>query len=203
MNTQPTIRLIRDMDYAGALAVYTPYVLETVITFEYDVPSLDEFTKRLSTIAKHYPVLVFEVEGRVVAYCYGSIHRVKTAYQWSVESTIYITEAYHHKGLATILYTALFDILRLQGFINVYAGISVPEGKSDKFHPKFGFNYIGVFPKIGYKHGSWHDLKWYEYILSERIDNPPPPIPIIEIQDSEAVREILEKATAELQSKLQ
>jgi phosphinothricin acetyltransferase len=195
MNT-PTIRLIRDSDYAGVLAVYTPYVLDTVITFEYEVPTLDEFTKRLSTIAKYYPVLVCEVDGDIVAYCYGSIHRVKTAYQWSVESTIYIAEAYHHKGLAAIMYTCLFDILRLQGFINVYAGISVPDGKSDKFHPKFGFKYLGVFPKIGYKHGSWHDLKWYEYILSERIDNPPAPIPISEIWDSEAVREILVKANA-------
>ena len=200
---QPHIRLINDTDYAGALAVYTPYVLDTVITFEYDVPSLDEFTKRLSTIAQHYPVLVCEVDGKVVAYCYGSIHRVKTAYQWSVESTIYIAEEYHHKGLATILYTTLFDILRLQGFINVYAGISVPDGKSDKFHPKFGFKYLGVFPKIGYKHGSWHDLKWYEYILSERIDNPLTPIPISEIKESERVNGILERATEILQSKLQ
>jgi phosphinothricin acetyltransferase len=197
MNT-PTIRLIRDTDYAGALAVYAPYVLDTVITFEYEVPTLDEFTRRLSAIAKHYPVLVCEVDGDIVAYSYGSTHRVKTAYQWSVESTIYIAEAYHHKGLASILYTCLFDILRLQGFINVYAGISVPDGKSDKFHPKFGFKYLGVFPKIGYKHGSWHDLKWYEYILSEHIYNPPNPIPISEIQDSEAVREILEKANNEL-----
>ena len=203
MNTQPQIRLIRDSDYAGALGVYTPYVLDTVITFEYDVPTLDEFTTRLSNIAKHYPVLVCEVDGVIVAYCYGSIHRVKTAYQWSVESTIYIAEEYHHKGIAAILYTALFDILRLQGFINVYAGISVPDGKSDHFHRRFGFTYLGLFEKIGYKHGRWHDLLWFELILSERIDDPPPPIPIIEIQDSKAVKEILEKATEILQSKFQ
>jgi phosphinothricin acetyltransferase len=200
MNT-PTIRLIRDTDYAGALAVYTPYVLETVITFEYEVPSLDEFTKRLSIIARHYPVLVCEVDGAIVAYCYGSTHRVKTAYQWSVESTIYVAEAYHHKGIAAIMYTCLFDILRLQGFINVYAGVSVPKGQSDRFHHKYGFKELCTFEKIGYKHGLWHDLKWFEYILSERIDNPPAPIPISKIQDSEAVRRILGKANGEFQNK--
>jgi phosphinothricin acetyltransferase len=193
MNT-PTIRLIRDTDYAGALAVYTPYVLETVITFEYEVPSLDEFTKRLSIIARHYPVLVCEVDGAIVAYCYGSTHRVKTAYQWSVESTIYVAEAYHHKGIAAIMYTCLFDILRLQGFINVYAGISVPDGKSDKFHPKFGFKYLGVFPKIGYKHGSWHDLKWFEYVLAQRVDNPAVPVAIREMRDTKEVKEIIKNA---------
>ena len=146
MDAQPQIRLIRDTDYAGALAVYAPYVLHTAITFEYEVPTLDVFTERLSIIARHYPVLICEVDGKIVAYCYGSVHRVKTAYQWSVESTIYMAEEYHHKGIAAILYRCPFDILRLQGFINVYAGISVPDGKSDRFHPKFWFQIPGTLP---------------------------------------------------------
>ena len=200
MNTLPHIRLIRDSDYAGALAVYTPYVQHTAITFEYEVPSLEEFTKRLNTISQHYPCLVCECDGRIIAYCYGGIHRIKTAYQWSVESTIYVAESHHHKGIAAILYSALFDILRLQGFINVYAGISVPGGKSDKFHSRIGFNYLGVFPKIGYKFGKWHDLKWYEYILSERIYDPSAPIPITEIRDSGSISAILRIANEKLNS---
>jgi phosphinothricin acetyltransferase len=192
------IRFIEEPDYAGALAVYAPYVLHTAITFEYEVPSLEEFSSRVRTISKQYPYLVCESDGQIVAYCFGSIHRTKTAYRWSVESTIYMNEAYHHRGCADAMYRCLFDILKLQGFVNAYAGVSVPDGKSDKFHPKFGFKYLGCFPKIGFKHGKWHDLKWYEYNLAEHRDDLAAPVAITEIRDSEAVENILSKANERL-----
>ncbi|MCW3124362.1 MAG: phosphinothricin acetyltransferase [Bacteroidetes bacterium] len=196
------IRLITEADYPQVLAVYAPYALHTAITFEYDVPSLDEFSQRLRTISHLYPILVCEVEGTVAAYCYGSMHRFKTAYQWSVESTIYISEAYQNKGLGSILYSCLFDILRLQGFINVYAGVSVPRGQSDKFHHRFGFKELCVFEKIGYKHDQWHDLKWFEYGLSNHIDDPSAPVPIQTMQDNETVLEILDRETKRLHAAL-
>lgn len=194
MNNKPVIRFIRDSDHEGVLAVYAPYVLHTAITFEYEVPTLEEFSSRVRTISKHYPYLVCECDGQIVAYCYGSIHRVKTAYQWSVESTIYISEVYHHRGIADAMYRCLFEILKLQGFVNVYAGISVPDGKSDKFHSKFGFKYLGCFPKIGFKHGKWHDLKWYEYNLEEHRDDMAAPTPIIDIQYSGEVSDLIHRA---------
>ena len=196
------IRFISESDYQGVLEVYAPYVLHTAVTFDYDVPSLEDFSLRLSGISQRYPVLVCELDGQVAAYCYGGVHRAKMAYQWSVESTIYISEAYQGKGLGHIMYTALFDILRIQGFINVYAGVSVPKAQSEHFHLKYGFKPVGIFEKIGYKFGKWHDLSWFEYRLAEHTDVPALPIPITEIKEREDVLAILGNETDQLSKAL-
>ena len=196
------IRFITEADYQGALEVYALYVLHTAVTFDYEVPSLEDFSQKLYGISQRYPVLVCEIDGQVVAYCYGGAHRAKIAYQWSVESTIYISEAYHGKGLGHIMYTALFDILRLQGFINVYAGVSVPKAQSEHFHLKYGFKPVGVFEKIGYKFGQWHDLSWFEYRLVEHPDVPSLPITITEIKEREDVKAILRNETDRLNKAL-
>ena len=150
MNNSFEIRLVRDSDYAGMLAVYAPSVINTSITFDYEVPSLQEFTERINKISTHYPCLVCETGGVVVGYAYGSMHRFKTAYQWSTESTIYVDEKFHGLGVARVLYDALLSVLELQGFINVYAGVTLPNPKSEKFHLAMGFAEIAVFDKIGY-----------------------------------------------------
>jgi L-amino acid N-acyltransferase YncA len=194
MNNQFEIRLVEDTDFAGMLAVYAPSVINTAITFEYDVPSLDEYSERIKKIASHYPCLVCELNGEIAGYAYGSIHRVKTAYQWSVESTIYVGDRFHGKGVARVLYHALLSVLELQGFVNVYAGVTTPNPQSERFHLAMGFAEIAVFEKIGYKLGKWHDLKFFEMYLAEHSAQPVPPISIGEVCETEIFKEILDKA---------
>ena len=194
MNTLFNIRLAEPRDYAGMLAVYTPYVVETAITFEYDVPSLSEFAERISKITSHYPCLVCEAKDQIVGYTYGSVHRVKTAYQWSTESTIYIDKEFHGKGVARVLYDALLSVLELQGFVNVYAGVTVPNEKSEKFHAAMGFAEIALFDKIGYKLGNWHNLKFYEMYLREHPANPVPPVPITAVLNTVGFNDVIARA---------
>jgi L-amino acid N-acyltransferase YncA len=188
------IRLVEDGDYAGMLAVYAPSVINTPITFEYEVPSLEDYTERIKKIASHYPCLVCLHNGEIAGYAYGSVHRVKIAYQWSTESTIYVADKFHGTGIARALYHSLLSVLELQGFVNVYAGVTIPNAKSERFHLAMGFAEIGVFEKIGYKLGKWHDLKFFEMYLMEHSANPVPPVSIGEVKDSKEFKEIIAKA---------
>jgi L-amino acid N-acyltransferase YncA len=199
MENKLTMRLIKNDDSKGALDVYKPYVVSTAITFEYDVPSLDDFSTRVETIANEYPWLVCLKDDKIIGYAYASKHRYKTAYQWSPESTIYLSSDYHRKGIAKILYKTLFSILRLQGYVNVYAGVALPNIKSEEFHIALGFNKIGDFSKIGFKLGKWHDVRWFQLHLTEHIDNPQIPKSIKEIEKTSVFQTILANANAELE----
>jgi len=191
MSVDYTIRFIRPEDAASVLEVYKPYVLDTYITFEYKVPTLEEWQHKIEKIILKYPWLVCEVDGEIAGYAYGSMHRDRTAYQWSPESTVYLSEKYHRRGIARALYEKLFAIMKLQGYINVFAGIGLPNTKSEEFHRAIGFKEIGIFRNIGYKLGSWHDTKWFQLQLSEHILNPPPPKTIAEVKNSEEFNRIL------------
>src|ERR1700752_1310105 len=126
------IRLVKEADYAGMLEVYKPNVLHTSITFEYEVPSLEEYSKRISNIITHYPCLVCEQNGVIAGFAYSGLFRVKDAYQWSTETTIYVSENFQRKGIARNLYDALLSVLELQGFVNVYAGVTIPNPASER-----------------------------------------------------------------------
>jgi phosphinothricin acetyltransferase len=130
----------------------------------------------------------------VGGYAYGVRHRERIAYQWSVESSIYIHDDHQGAGVATALYTALTEILKLQGFRNVYAVINLPNEKSVAFHEKMGFEYFGTFKKVGYKLGRWKDVGWWELQVNEYSMNPVPPIPFSEL-DQEDVRKMLESSS--------
>ena len=198
MNPQFKIKLAEETDYAGMLKVYAPNVINTAVTFEYEVPSLEEYTERIKKISSHYACLVCVQNGEVAGYAYGSVHRVKTAYQWSTESTIYVDPKYHGQGIARILYHALLSVLELQGFINVYAGVTTPNPQSEKFHLAMGFAEIAVFERIGYKLGKWHDLKFFEMYLAEHSTNPTAPVSIDKVKDSKVFQEILDNANKTL-----
>jgi L-amino acid N-acyltransferase YncA len=200
MNNKLAIRLIKNDDNKEALEVYKPYVVSTSITFEYDVPSLDDFSTRIETIANEYPWLVCLKDDKIIGYAYASKHRYKTAYQWSPESTVYLSSDYHRKGIAKILYKTLFSILRLQGYINVYAGVALPNIKSEEFHKALGFYEIGDFKKIGYKLGKWHDVRWFQLHLTEHIDNPPIPKSIKEIEATSEFQTIFTIANEQLKN---
>ena len=192
------IRLITENDISAVLDIYRPYVLNTIISFEYEVPSLEEFTERVKTITAEYPWLVCENQDIIIGYAYASKHRYRTAYQWSPESTVYVSTEFQGKGVGRILYETLFSILRLQGYFNVYAGVGLPNEKSVGFHRALGFDEIGDFKKVGYKHGNWHDTKWFQLHLSEHINNPPAPKTIVEIENGRELQAILDVANERL-----
>ncbi len=155
------IRLVQESDAASIAEIYRPYVENTTISFEYIPPSVDEMLQRIRTISTDFPWLVCLKNDQVIGYANASTHRHRTAYQWSIESSIYFSEANHLKGVASITYEVLFSILQLQGFYTLLAGVTTPNDKSVGFHKAMGFKEIGTFKNIGFKFGKWHDTQWF------------------------------------------
>ncbi len=153
-------------DAAACAAVYAPYVASSVVSLEAVPPTADEFTQRMTRIVERYPYLVAEEDGRVVAFAYASLHRERAAYRWACESSVYVDETQRRRGLGRALYTSLFDLLRRQGLQIVCAGITLPNDASIAIHESFGFELIGVYRRIGWKAGAWHDVGWWQLDLS-------------------------------------
>lgn len=195
MSSQTNIRLVRESDCQALLEIYGPFVTHTTVSFEYELPTEEEFRGRIRSYSEKYPWLVCELDGKVVGYAYASKHRDRTAYQWSVEVSVYVHPEYHKKHIAKALYTALFEILELQGFISAYAGVAIPNEKSRGFHVSFGFKPIGIYHKVGYKLGKWLDTEWFERDIATPYAEPQMPKPIAEICETDAFIRILNSAT--------
>jgi L-amino acid N-acyltransferase YncA len=161
------VRIATPADAKAIAAIYAPYVLETPISFEEIPPDASEMARRLIATAETYPFLVYEDGSELLGYAYGSTHRSKPAYRWSVETTIYVARHAHGKGIGRTLYAELLDLLTRQGFHSAFAGIVPPNDKSVRLHEAMGFRYLGTFPEIGFKHGKWHDLGWWHRPLAE------------------------------------
>lgn len=184
----------KSLDLAEAqavLAIYQPYIEDTAITFEYTVPSLDEWQERIQHYTQNYPWIVALWNQKIIGYAYASKHRDRIAYSWDAEVSVYIEEGFQKKGIAKILYEKLFQILKLQGIINVYAIITSPNPKSENFHEAFGFYDVGRFHKSGYKFEQWFDTRWMQLHLDNHIIPPKEIIPFSQIKDSVEVQEIL------------
>lgn len=192
------ICLVQDSDASSIADIYRPYVEQTSISFEYEAPTPDEMLHRIRTITTDYPWLVCLEGNTIVGYAYASTHRHRTAYQWSVESAIYLSQTFHNKGLAPILYKTLFSLLKLQGLFTVLAGITIPNDKSVNFHKKMGFTHLGTYKNIGFKFGKWHDTQWFELPLNDYTLTPTPPKKFQEIVNTHEVQEILRKVNLSL-----
>ncbi len=171
------IRQARREDAAGLLAVFAPYVQEGTVSFEHEVPSEAAFREKIGHILADYPFFVAQVEGKVAGYCYASRFRGQAAYDWAVETTIYIDKAYQGKGIGQALYQALEDSLKKQHVLTLYACISASHAQSKTFHAKMGYREISVFPGVGYKMGEWLDILWMEKRLGPLPAQPLPLIP--------------------------
>ncbi|GAB2563384.1 arsinothricin resistance N-acetyltransferase ArsN1 family B [Spirosoma aerophilum] len=176
-----TIRFATPDDAPAMLAIYAPYITGTTITFEYEVPTVAEFTRRIEAIHQQYPYLVAEVNGEILGYAYASKHRDRPAYQWSVETSVYVHPVGHRQGIARQLYTMLFEFLYRQGYYNAYAGITMPNPKSEAFHQTMGFEFIGTYDNIGFKMGAWHSVAWFQRTLQPHPVNPAIPLPISQL----------------------
>lgn len=176
------IRMAEPDDAFTLLGIYEPYVENTCITFEYQVPSLEKFTKRIRETLKKYPYLAAEQNGEIVGYAYASPFKGRPAYDWAVETTVYLKENAKGKGIGRQLYTALEDILRKQNITNANACITYPNPESIGFHEKMGYRIVGHFSKCGYKDGQWRDVVWMEKFLQEHLEKPEAVIPVGRLQ---------------------
>lgn len=162
------LRLAEIGDAEQILDIYAPYVLHTAITFEVDVPEIEDFRQRINDAAESYPYLVCEIEGRIVAYAYAHRYLARAAYDWNAELSVYVKEEYcRHCHIGTALYTALRDILRLQNMQNLYGLVADTNVRSFALHKKIGFKKIATYNKIGYKFGQWHNVSVFEMSLGE------------------------------------
>ena len=169
------IRFATPADAGRILEIYAPYITDTVISFEYDVPSLADFTARVERISSKYPYLVYERDGVVVGYAYASPYIERAAYDYTVDLSVYVDAAYCGQNIGECLYASLLDILAKQGFYNAYACITATNQNSLNFHKRMGFTDAGTHPLAGFKHGRWLDVCWYYKRLQADI-NPPQPL---------------------------
>ncbi|MBI4564734.1 MAG: N-acetyltransferase [Planctomycetes bacterium] len=178
------LRVAAEQDAAQIQSIYAPVVRDTAISFEIVPPSAEEMAGRMAKISQKYPWLVCEDQGEILGYAYAGPHRERVAYQWSAEVSAYIREGMRRRGIGRTLYAALFRILVLQGYVNAYAGITLPNPASVGLHEAFGFRPVGVYRGIGYKFGAWHDVGWWHFPLQPPPRDPRPPVPFPRIRDS-------------------
>ncbi len=170
------IRVATADDAANILAIYAPYIQNTSITFETEVPSVAAFAKRIEEYLSSWPWLVFEINGKIAGYAYASRYRERVAYQWSVEASVYVHDEYMRAGIAGILYTTLFEILKRQGYRNIYAVINLPNERSVTFHESMGFSWFATYEQVGYKLGKWKNVGWWRLTINEFKEEPEAPI---------------------------
>ena len=179
-----TLRTAALPDAERLLEIYRPYVEETAITFEYTVPTMEEFRGRMARVLEKYPYLVAERDGTIVGYAYAGPFVGRAAYDWSVETTIYLDRAVRRQGIGGRLYAALETALAAMGILNLNACIGYPREEDEylnrnsaQFHAHLGYRMVGEFHRCGYKFGRWYDMVWMEKLLGEHPAVPAPVIP--------------------------
>lgn len=187
-----SFRLANKEDTSEILEIYAPYIENTIVTFEYDIPSLKEFEKRIVRISEDYPYIVCELEGKIIGYAYAHKNMERAAYGWNVELSVYIHNKYLRYGIGRKLYSMIIEILKLQNIINVYGRVTSPNENSERFHENLGFKKLGVFHNTGYKFDRWIDVIWYEKaILPHMI--PPGSVKSIKEIDKRVIEKILKE----------
>ena len=194
------IRIATPSDAGSILEIYRPYVLTTAFTFETEVPSEEEFRSRMHKYLQKFPWIVCEVDGVIAGYVYASTHREREAYQWTCESSVYVHEKFKEKGIGKELYKVLFTILKTQGLVNVYAGITLPNNASISLHEKCGFIPFAEYDNIGYKLGAWHKVGWWKLRLNEYEPKPSPPLKFSEM-DHRLFEDLLQQAANSIRTK--
>ena len=166
------IRLATIEDLARIQEIYKPYVEQEdiVVNSEHSVPTMEELKERFDLVTKDFPWLVCEIDGVVAAYAYAGKPFKREGYKWNAEVSVYTDAAYHWRRLASALYECLIELLKIQGYYNVYACILSINEKSMKFHEKYGFKITNVFENAVYKYGKWLSVVWMKNTLKE-IDN--------------------------------
>lgn len=175
------IRVAAPGDAAALLEIYAPYVEKTAITFEYDVPTREEFAGRIARTLERYPYLAAETGGRIAGYAYAGPFKERAAYGWAVETTVYVRGEMKRQGIGKALYMALERALAAQNILNLNACIACPEAEdpcldwnSVGFHRSMGYRLVGEFRQCGYKFGRWYNMVWMEKHIGEHLSGQPP-----------------------------
>ena len=179
------IKLATTDDAEAIVAIYEPYVRNTAITFEYEVPDPEEFRSRIRETLKTHPYLVATEGGSIAGYAYAGPLRKRAAYQHSAEMSIYIDQRYRQHGIGRSLYLELEKQLVRQNVFSLYAGVTVSDRPDDAyvtdgsicFHERMGYTRIGEYHLCGYKFGQWYNVAWFEKSLGTRPEKPDPFIP--------------------------
>jgi phosphinothricin acetyltransferase len=178
------IRLAEDKDAEAIAAIYAPHVTRGAASFEEEAPNAAEMRARMAKIAGQYPWLAAEEDGRVLGYAYACQFRERRAYRWAVETTVYVADGAQRRGVGQLLYRALIDALRKQGFTQAIAAISLPNDASVKLHELVGFKRAGVYREIGWKHGRWVDVGLWQLQIADPPNPPHEPRPFAEVQST-------------------
>lgn len=197
-NKKVTLRIAEKNDAPALLDIYSPYVRETAITFEYDVPTISEFENRITSTLVSYPYVIAELGNRIVGYAYTGEFKSRAAYKWSVETSIYVDRNVHRAGIGKKLYSALEKLSAAQNIVNMNACIAYPEEddfylnkNSVQFHEHLGFKMVGEFHKCAYKFNNWYNMVWMEKIIGEHTSDQKPFIPFSELDESEIEKALL------------
>jgi L-amino acid N-acyltransferase YncA len=170
--------VIRDAGRADAeacAAIYAPYVRDTAISFESEPPTVAEMARRIAEAQRAHAWLVLEDDGDVVGFAYGGSFMSRAAYQWATAVSVYLVPGRRRTGGGRALYEALFDRLAARGHRTALAGIALPNEASTGLHTALGFELVGVYRRVGWKLGRWHDVAWYQRALGDD-DGPPAPL---------------------------
>lgn len=167
---QRTIRLATTADAAQCAAIYAPHVRDSVVSFEYDVPTAQDLEARIRRTLERLPWLVCADGDEILGYAYAAPHQERAAFRWSVNVSVYVRDGHLRQGIGHALYTSLFSCLRTLGYHNAYAAIALPNAPSVGLHLASGFRHLGTFDNVGYKFGQWHAVGWWGLALQ-----PPAP----------------------------
>lgn len=185
------IRIVSEQDAEALLKIYAPYVRDTAITFEFRAPSVEEFAGRIRETLKRYPYLAAEEDGRLLGYIYAGPFKARAAYDWAVETSIYVDCDVRRQGVGRRLHRALEEALKVQGILNMNACIASPCGAEDpylnrdsvEFHSRLGYRLVGEFYQCGYKLGRWYNMVWMEKHIGEHKKHQPEVRPFPEIRE--------------------
>jgi len=167
-----------DRDAAACAAIYAPYVSDSPTSFEEIPPSPAEFGRRIETTTRSHPWLVLQDKGIVRGYAFASQYHPRAAYRWAATVGVYVDPDHHRRGAGRVLYDALLELLRRQGLYTAVAGITLPNDASVGLHKAVGFQYVGVYPNIGWKAGAWREVSWWQLPLRPARDGEPPAQPL-------------------------
>ncbi len=167
-----------DLDAAEIAEIYRPAIESTFASFEEVAPDAPEMAGRIRRTLERLPWLVAEDAGRVIGSAYGGPHAERAGYRWSVNVSAYVHPDWQGRRVGRGLYDVLLPMLLRQRFINVYAGLALPNPASVALHESIGMRRIGVYERVGYKFGAWHDVAWYGLRLADLPEQPPEPIPL-------------------------
>lgn len=174
------IRIATARDAADLLNIYAPYVEKTAITFEKEVPSEEEFADRICRVLEKYPYLVATMDDEIVGYAYAGAFQERAAYDWAVETSIYVAIDKKRMGVGKKLYEALEETLKEQNILNLNACIAYPREEDEyltkesaRFHEHMGYRLVGKFDRCGYKFNRWYNMIWMEKHIGEHVENQP------------------------------